>query len=176
MIQILFPFNASEGREKIMKKEELIERAYETFSLFEKPTQCTQHTDFEDREFNAMLLSTDRRGLTAEQAGTAAWSPLPSMTPEAVAYFMPRLIELAVTNAVDGDGDPFFCMFINSFSKGPNDGRFSLFRREHGSIMADAFHFLCLNLGEQLKREGWLDEACQAEKNWRSAQGVDNGE
>jgi hypothetical protein len=155
-----------------MEKEELIKRAYETFSLFEKPDQCTKYTDFEDLEFNEMLLSTDRRGLTAEQAGTSAWSPLPSMTPEAVAYFMPRLIELAVTNALDRDGEPFFCLFINSFSGVSNDDRFSLFRWEHRSIMADAFRFLCSNLREQLKIEGWLDEACMGEEIWRSEQYV----
>jgi hypothetical protein len=149
-----------------MEKEELIKRAYEAFSLFEKPMQCTKYTDFEDEEFNAMLLSTSRRGLTAEQAGTSAWSPLPSMTPEALAYFMPRLIELAVTNATDRDGEPFFCLFINSFSGGSDDERFSLFEREHKSVMADAFRLLCSNFREQLKHEGWLDEACQAKKNW----------
>jgi hypothetical protein len=157
-----------------MEKEELIKRAFEAFSPFEKPAQCTIHTDFEDQEFNAMLLSTARRSLTAEQAGTAAWSPLPSMTPEAIAYFMPRLIELAVTNALDRDGEPFFCLFINSFSEGSNDERFSLFRREHKSIMADTFRFLCSNLREQLKIEGWLDEACRGEEIWRNAQDAGN--
>jgi hypothetical protein len=92
-----------------MEKDELIERAYKVFSNFKKPTQCTKYNDFENAEFKALLLSATRRSLTIEQVGTVAWSPIPSMVPEALAYFMPRLIELAVTNAIDRDGDSFFC-------------------------------------------------------------------
>jgi hypothetical protein len=31
---------------------------------------------------------------------------------------MPRLIELAVAKAIERDGDPFFCYFINSLTRG----------------------------------------------------------
>ena len=149
-----------------MEKDELIERAYQVISNFKRPKQCTKYNDFEDAEFNALLLSATRRSLTIEQVGTVAWSPIPSMVPVAIAYFMPRLIELAVTNAIDHDGDPFFCYFINSFYGGPaNDGS-SLFGRQHKKIMADAFNFLCQNYQEQLKFEGWFNEALQATKNW----------
>ena len=149
-----------------MEKEELIKKAYDVFSIYDKPQQCTKHTDFEDAEHNAILLSVTRRHLNIEQLGTVAWSPIPSMTPAALAYFMPRLIELAVTKAMDRDGDPFFCYFINSFYKGPNDERFELFRPEQQTVMADTFDFLCQNYHELLRVLGWFDEARQAIKNW----------
>lgn len=50
-----------------MRKEELIEKAYKVFSNFKKPKQCTKYTDFEDAEFNELLLSATRRSLTNEQ-------------------------------------------------------------------------------------------------------------
>ena len=114
----------------IMTKEALIQKAYDGFALFKKPRQCTTYTDFEEGEFNALLLSSTRRSLTMEQVGTVCWSPISAMTPEALAYFMPRLIELAVTHAIDVDGDPFFCHFIHAFSEGPGSDKFGRFQKE----------------------------------------------
>lgn len=151
-----------------MEKDELIERAYKVFSNFKKPYQCTKYTDFEDADFNDLLLSATRRTLSVEQVGTVAWSPIPSMVPGALAYFMPRLIELAVTNAIDRDGDPFFCYFINSFHEGPDGEKYKLFGSEQKKIMADTFNFLCQTYDERLKVEGWFDEACQAKKDWNN--------
>ncbi|MBC8228001.1 hypothetical protein H8E77_00440 [bacterium] len=150
----------------IINKKELIEKAYTVFSIFRKPKQCTKHTDFEDAEFNSMLLSATRRSLTIEQVGTVAWGPIPSMIPEALAYFMPRFIELAVTKTIDRDGDPFFCYFTNTFHEYSNDERYRLFGPDQKIVMADTFDFLCQKYREQLKFEGWLDMAQQAENNW----------
>ena len=89
------------------------------------------------------------------------------MSPEALAYFMPRLIELAVSKAMDGDGDPFFCHFTNWFHECANVPRFRLFGPDQRRVMVDTFEFLCKNYGEQLKSEGWWGEAQQAVGNWR---------
>jgi hypothetical protein len=151
-----------------MEKDELIERAYKAFSNSKKPNPCTKGTDFEEADFNDLLLSATRRSLSIEQVGTVAWSPIPLMVPEALAYFMPRLIELAITKAIDCDGDPFFCYFINSFHDGPDSEKFELFGPEQKKVMADAFNFLCQTYDEQLKVEGWFDEACQAMKDWNN--------
>lgn len=149
-----------------MKKEELIEKAYSVFSNFEKPDQCTNYTDFEDAEFNKMLLSASRRSLIIEQVGTVGWGFIPSMNPAALAYFMPRLIELAVTGAIDRDGDPFFCLFINAFHDDADAERFRLFGIDQKAAMADTFKFLCQNYQAQLELEGWLREAQQAVIDW----------
>ncbi len=151
-----------------MEKDELIEKAYKIFSNFKKPNQCTKYTDIEDADFSDLLLSATRRGLSVEQVGTVAWSPIPSMVPEALTYFMPRLIELAVTKAIDRDGDPFFCYFINSFQAGPDSEKFKLFGPEQKKVVADAFNYLCQTYDEQLKVEGWFDEAYQVIKYWSS--------
>ncbi len=151
----------------IMRKEELIEKAYSAFSGFIKPEQCTNYLDLEDAEFNPMLLSATRRSLTIEQVGTVGWGPIPSMNPEALAYFMPRLIELAVSEAIDRDGDAFYCLFINAFHNDSDSERFRLFGTDQKSVMADAFEFLFQNYQEKLEIEGWSDEAQQAVIDWR---------
>jgi hypothetical protein len=151
-----------------MKKDELIEKVYSVFSGFEKPEQCTNYLDLEDAEFNTVLLSSTRRSLTIEQVGTVAWGPIPSMNPEALAYFMPRLIELAVSGTIDKDGDPFYCLFINAFYKDAKNKRFRLFGIDQRGAMADTFEFLCQNYQEQLAYEGWLEEAQQAVIEWGS--------
>jgi hypothetical protein len=149
-----------------MELTQLIQKAFDVFSDDKKPLQCTNHLDFEEAGFNDMLLSATRGDLTIEQAGTIAWSPIPSMTPQALAYFMPRFIELAVTHGVDRDGDLFFCHFINSFSNGPQDERFRGFGPEQKEVMADTFDFLCQNFHNELKAEGWFEDACEGVRNW----------
>ena len=152
-----------------MTQKALIQQAYDAFALFEKPKQCTTYTDFEEGEFNAVLLSSTQRSLTMEQIGTVCWSPISAMTPEALAYFMPRLIELAVTHAVDSDGEPFFCHYINAFSDGPENEKFGLFEQAQRRVMADTFNFLVDTYREEMRREGWLDEARRAAESWSRA-------
>ena len=149
-----------------MEKETLIKKAYEVFSGCAKPKHCAGGGQ-EEAEFDDLLRPVSLRQLTMEQVGTPAWSPLPLMTAEALAYFMPRLIELAVTDAVDRDSEPFFCFFINSFHEGPLDERFTLFDRARGMIMAETFDFLRAAYGDRLKMEGWYDEALRGAQSWR---------
>ena len=151
-----------------MNKEELIEKVYRVFSVFEKPEKCTNYLDFEDAEFNPILLSATRRSLNVEQVGTVGWGPLPCMNPEGLAFFMPRLIELAVNGIIDKDGDAFYFQFINAFFDGAKNKRFRLFRKDQREAMADTFEFLCHNYKEQLADEGWLDETLSAITEWRS--------
>ncbi len=139
-----------------MKREKLIEKAYSVFSKFKKPAQCSNQAGFEDAEFNAMMPSVSRRDLSMKQIGTVAWGPMPSMTPEALAYFMPRFIELAVSNAIDIAGDPFFCYFVNSFHEDTGNERFKLFESAPRKIMAETFRFLCDNCQGTLEMEGCL--------------------
>lgn len=151
-----------------MNKEQLIEKAYRVFSVFEKPEQCTKHLDSDDAEFNLILISATRRSLNIEQVGTVGWGAIPCMNPEALAFFMPRLIELAVSGAIDMDGDAFYCQFINAFYDGAKNKRFRLFRKDQREAMADTFEFLCHNYREPLTDEGWLDEALKAIIEWSS--------
>jgi len=150
-----------------MRKEALIKKAYSAFSALVKPEQCTNYLDFEDAQFNRMLLSATRQSLTIEQLGTVGWGPISHMNPEALAYFMPRLIELAVSGAIDRDGGPFYCHFINAFHKDPENERFRLFGADQKAIMAHTFEFLRQNYQAQLEIEGWLKEAQQGAMEWR---------
>ncbi|HKI48902.1 MAG TPA: hypothetical protein VKA69_06225, partial [Desulfobacteria bacterium] len=143
------------------------EKAYSAFSAFMRPEQSTNYLDFEDAEFNRTLLSATRQSLTIEQLGTVGWGPISLMNPEALAYFMPRLIKLAVSGAMGRDGDPFFCHFINAFHKDPDNERFRLFGTDQKGAMADTFEFLCQHYQEQLEFEGWLFEAQQGAIEWR---------
>jgi hypothetical protein len=151
----------------MLQKGRLIESAYSVFADFSKPEKCTEYLDLEDAEFNPILLSTTRRALTIEQIGTVSWGPIPSMNAEALAYFMPRLIELAVHGTLDRDGDAFYCHFIHAFHDVSQSGKYRLFGDAQKEIMSDTFAFLCNNYPEQLELEGWLSEARQAAVEWR---------
>ncbi len=62
----------------------------------------------------------------ADDVGTIAWGPVPNMNAPAMSYFLPRLIELAVTKAIDRDGEPYMMRFINTVLDGPDGERFRL--------------------------------------------------
>ncbi len=150
----------------VMAKEELIENAYAVFSDFPKPVQCTNHMDFEDAEFNEILLGVSRRELSMEQFGTISWGAMPCLNAAALAHFMPRLIEMAVDGNIDLDGEPFLCRFINSFHSFSDDKRFRVFGPEHRKTVAETFEFLRTHYRKLLELEGWLDEAEKGVRNW----------
>ncbi|MEW5733256.1 MAG: hypothetical protein AB1921_00280 [Thermodesulfobacteriota bacterium] len=149
--------------------KDVIRKARLAFAPFPKPAPCTRHADLEDSGFNEMLLSTPREELSLHQIGTVAWGPVPSLTAEALAHFMPRLIELAVSGQNDPDGGPFFCLFVNWFHQGPDQSRFRLFGPEQREAMAEVFAFLLTRFAEQLGQEGWLAEAEQGLAAWAAA-------
>ncbi|MBF0606300.1 MAG: hypothetical protein SFH39_13985 [Candidatus Magnetobacterium sp. LHC-1] len=80
-----------------MDKNTLINKTYELFSEFGKPLRCTIHDDcLECDDHEAVLRGLDRETLAGSDFGTAGYTPLWNMTAEAIAYFLPRIIELAL--------------------------------------------------------------------------------
>ncbi len=53
------------------------------------------------------------------------------------------------------------------FCNKSTDERFKLFAHKQKEIMADTFKYLYENYPNQLKIEGWYEEAHQGEKAWR---------
>lgn len=151
-----------------MTKEELINKCYQEFGEFQKPDKLTEHQDSlvcQDHEI--LLKDVQRRDLSIDIIGPSTWSPISYLNSEALAYYMPRLVELALLNVDDVDGEPFLNRFINYFFLGPrNDDRFRLFSQSHQKLIQDVFVFIKNNYNEMLKLEGWKEEVDLAITNW----------
>ena len=98
----------------LMGKESIIKKAYNSFSAFSKPERCTIHGDecLNRNDHNDTLDNITREALSIEKIGPVGWSPVTNMNSEAMAYYLPRLIEFALLNVDDRDGDPYSVRFI----------------------------------------------------------------
>jgi hypothetical protein len=153
-----------------MDIRKLIENAYISLSVFEKPIRCTIHDDdcLDCRDHENTLKKATRETLSIDDIGTVGWSPVPNMNPEAMSYFLPRLIELAVTEVNDSDGDPYMVRFINTVLEGPNVKQYSLLHEKHKKIVLQTLLYLRDHFFEIVKNESWDQELEIAISKWDS--------
>jgi hypothetical protein len=150
-----------------MTQEELISLAYEKFSGFKKPAHSTNFKCcWECEEYDDMLREVCRHELTIEQIGTVCWGPIAFLLPEAMAYYMPRIIEFAVLKVENKDRDPFITQFINQFSCGLNYDGCSLFGEDHIKVVGETFKYINENYREIVEDHIWEDLLDQALQNW----------
>ena len=150
-----------------MDKEELISLAYKEFNEFEKPEHSTNYKHCEEcNEYNELLKDVDRKELSIEQIGTVCWGPVPFLLPEAMAYYMPRFIELALLNVNNNDRDPYITQFINQIGTYPANEILSLFKQKHIAIVYETYKFINENYREIVECQFWEVELDEALKNW----------
>jgi hypothetical protein len=122
-----------------MKQQEIIGRAYDLFASFGRPTLFTRLSENDDdpecRDHDSSLQGASVHTLSISQIGSSGYSPVPQLTPQAMAYFLPRLIEFAVRNVNDSDDDPFVVRFIDSTLNGPNHKQFKLLNEKQREVV-----------------------------------------
>ncbi len=162
-------FSLEDG-EGLLDRKNLIESAYNVFRVFEKPIRCTIHDDDcpECGDHEKTLKKATRETLSMDDMGTVAWSPVPNMNAEAMSYFLPRLIELAVAKAIDLDGDPYMMRFINTLLDGPNGEQYSLLGEEHKNVILQTLLYLRGHYDKTIKEAIWDRELDMAINKWRS--------
>ena len=148
---------------KILELEE-IDRA---FIGFGKPDRYIGDDLYEPEraEYEEMLGGKPREAIEAVDFGSVSWSPLLNLTPDAVGYLLPRMIELAEAGARDKDGDPFLMRFINFISMGPYAREFSSLDSAQRSLVTKYLEFVSRNHTQLVKQECWdefLEEAIHA--------------
>jgi hypothetical protein len=154
-----------------MTSEKLIWKAYKDFSIFKKPARCVRHDDDcpECRDHERLLKTIARENFSLEAIGTVAWSPVPNLNPEAMAYFLPKLIEFAVSNSHDREGDPFIIQFILYLTSGPGDEQFKLLGDPHVKTILDSLLYIQENYSQTVEIEGYHEELDAAISQWRDA-------
>ncbi|MBF0316737.1 MAG: hypothetical protein HQL04_01055 [Nitrospirae bacterium] len=155
-----------------MDKDALINGAYELFSIFEKPLKCTVHDDCpECGEYEATLGVLRREDLSVLDIGTSGYGPLPNMTPEAIAYFLPRLIELSLNNEKDADETPVLIRLIGLLADGLRNDRFKLLSGRQADCLLDVLLYIQSEYNDTVEYECWGDELNNAINNWK----INNG-
>lgn len=149
----------------------LLQEIRHAFSRFGQPKQYVGNNLYEAErlDYEQMLGGKQRGAIEAVDFGSTTWTPLPYLTPEATAYLLPRLIELAESGARDKDGDPFLMRFINYVSVGPSAKQFSLLDRKQRGLVTAYLEFVATDHMPLVIQECWNDVLEEAIRAWRRA-------
>lgn len=144
-----------------------VKDTYTLFESFEKPEFSTDiHHCEECRDHNDEVGGVDRRALSPEQIGTACWGISSFLTPRAMGYYIPRLIELAVTAKNDKDGDPYMCLFINQIGLNSDSEQFSLFSSKQRLAVRNSLEIIKRDYLQTITEYCWEDEIDNAITQW----------
>ncbi|MBF0338428.1 MAG: hypothetical protein HQL05_11420 [Nitrospirae bacterium] len=133
--------------------------------MFEKPLKCTTHDDcIECEDHENTLRNLKREYLSVEDIGTVGYSPLQNMTPQAIAYFLPRIIELALRNQKDTDKTPILVRLIVLLADDINKDRFKLLSNEQVDCILDVLLYIKSHYSDIVENECCSNELNNAIK------------
>ncbi|WP_394233367.1 hypothetical protein [Pseudomonas anguilliseptica] len=144
-----------------------VESTYKLFETFEKPELATDVNHCEEcRDHNDKINHSSRRDLSPEQIGTVCWGISFFLTPQAMGYYIPRLIELAVTSQNDKEGTPYMCLFINQIGLNAESLQFSKFSIEQRQAVHKSLIILKAEHISTLIEYCWEDDIDTAIHQW----------
>ncbi|MFO6421978.1 hypothetical protein [Motilimonas sp. KMU-193] len=151
--------------------DKFIKQGYELFSCYEKPEQCIDHQgDFEYLEYEKSLTGVMLDDLEMNHLGHICWGPLSALGAEAIAYYMPKLIEFALLGLNDKADEPFFNLFTLVIGDPVDHERFSLLGYEQRNYIYRTFLLLKgLNFRDEHLVYGCYDDYFdEAIENWKT--------
>ncbi|MEO8670743.1 MAG: hypothetical protein ABI411_05460 [Tahibacter sp.] len=96
-----------------MDSASLIASFYRDFADFPKPEHSVDFRHCEEcAEYDALLRDVTHERLSMEAIGTICWGPVTHLTADAMAYYLPRFMQLAVNGDRNTDGELFACQFL----------------------------------------------------------------
>lgn len=151
-----------------MSPDDLTACFYEVFRCFPKPDHSTRYQHCgECMYYDELLRPVSNRDLSVEQIGVAGWGPVAFLTPDAMAYFLPRLMELAVHAARNVEGSSFIQQFLNQIGlSGRADPQFSKLGSEHVDSVRRCLDYIAERYGEEIAEECCEDWLAQALEKW----------
>ncbi len=143
-----------------MNKKRLIGEGYRLFSAFARPARFHEHfaSDPEAADHESLLQARNRQTLALDDVAGIGYNPISGISPEGMAYFMPRLVELALDleSISRSEQEPYLWCFVLQISPEKAPKQFALFEDQH-------CRFLCKILQaiweehEELIREGCFE-------------------
>jgi len=153
-----------------MNADELSRAVYSGFANIARPQHFTDYAHCEEcAEYDRQLQSVEGRALSASDIGTVAWGPIPFLTPQAMAYYLPRLIELALNGARNKENDPFVCQFLNQVARyGKGAKQFSCLSAEHKLLMLRSLEYISAAYLPEIEAQFYGDMLQEALHGWRA--------
>jgi hypothetical protein len=141
---------------------------YEAFAEFRQPEHSTSHTHCaECAEHDETLQGVPRERLSIEQIGTVCWGPVPFLTADAMAYFLPRLMELALQGVKNKDGGPFFEQFLLQIgTHAPSEPCFARLGQKQRDLVYRCIEQIGSQYAAEIEAECCEDRLAQALGNW----------
>jgi hypothetical protein len=144
----------------------LLPEIAEAFSEFQKPSCYVADCIYEPErsDYEAMLGGKSRQAIEAADFGSVSWSPLLHLAPDATGYLLPRLVELAESEARDRDGELFLMRLVNFLAMGPSAREFGLLTPSQRTLIARYLQWLSTERSRLFEEECWdfaLEEALQ---------------
>src|SRR5690606_28395699 len=107
--------------------ENFIEEGIRAFAGYPRPAPCTDHLgDPEYTEYEERLRGVSCESLTMAHIGHMGWGPLQALEPEALAHYMPKLVEFAIGGEKDKTDYPFMFRLVDLLEQGPTSNRFMI--------------------------------------------------
>ncbi|MFC1684177.1 DUF6714 family protein [Pseudomonadota bacterium] len=146
-----------------LEKEQIIKDAYDAFSECKRPDHFTNYLHCDEcNEHDQTMRSATLETLDSKHLGCAGWAPFSFLTEEGFAYYMPRILELAITGKDNAHGE----LFLNDilFNLTPTDeyNRFKHYTIEQSRSVLNALRYAKDNFLDELMdyaAEGDLDNA-----------------
>ena len=129
-----------------MNKRQLIQEGYLLFSIYQRPKNFYDGLDCdpESIDHERTLQSRNLSSLSLDDVACIGYNPITGILPEGMAYFMPRLVELALDmKAISThEVEPYLWGFILQIKPGLGWRKFSTFSNEHVSYMCKVLEFI----------------------------------
>nr|WP_315494728.1 hypothetical protein [uncultured Rhodoferax sp.] len=151
-----------------MKPTPLLPEIAEAFSEFQKPSLYVAEGIYEPErlDYEEMLGGKPRGAIEAADFGPVSWSPLLHLAPDATGYLLPRLVELAESEARDRDGELFLMRLVNFLSMGPTAQEFVLLSPSQRALIAKYLVWLSTERGPLFAEECWDFALEEAIRRW----------
>ncbi|MCA6059507.1 hypothetical protein HUF18_06925 [Thalassolituus sp. ST750PaO-4] len=150
-----------------MTKSKIISNFYSAFALRSRPDHFTKFDHCpECAEHDESLRAVELSAIGATQVGYIGYGPISFLTAEALAYCMPRFLEMVLLDGQNDQGDDFIGDFILQLVPRENFDRFSGYTNKERTVVLDTLDYIYESMHEVVKRNSIEKELEDAILYW----------
>ena len=136
-----------------MTKSKIISNLYSTFALRIRPDHFTKFDHCpECAEHDESLRSLGLNEIGPIQVGHSGYGPISFLTAEALAYCMPRFLEMVLMDENNDQGDDFIGDFIWHLAPTEDFDRFSGYTNKERTAVLDTLDYIYESMHGVVKR------------------------
>lgn len=146
---------------------QILDNLYSAFSEYKRPQNFTKYWHcMECSDHNDTMLSATLETLNSTHLGSGGWCPFNFLTASGFAHYMPRLVELAITGAVDTHGELFLFRFLLHLTPSAECDRFTSYSGRQCNAILLALLYAQHMFKKELVGECYCDDMADALVYW----------